>query len=524
MSKIFLSNPISVRFLVFSVFLFFQLGVEANFLGIPEISYYNRRAYNGATQNWKISQADNGLIYAANNDGVMEFDGSLWRHLPKAVDAVTRSVLAFQNRIYFGAYNEFGYYQLNGVNDYKYHSLSKTSELSSLGDLWNIIPFNDAIVFQAHKGLVIFKDPDVITFIPSKSRITNAFLVNGMFLVYDELGGLMELRQGKLFEIPGGDIFAGVSIGAIMPISDKEILIGTITQGLYIWDMRTFRPWISPSSDFLKNANIFCGLTNTDGEFVFGTIQSGVVVTDKQGNIQLVASKDKGLQNNTVLSLETDKEGNIWAGLDNGIARISYNSSVSFLQGYYNLGTGYALEKLENSVFLGTNQGLFHIDEPNFRDALKDKNNFFRIPGTSGQVWTIFIDHDKQLLCGHNSGVFVIEGRNSRLITPPSIVGAWIFRYPPNRNDLLLVGSYNGLILLKKENGQWVFKKRLEGFDESSRYMEWDTKDGGLWISHGYQGIFKIHLSNDFEEITRVQVFDKARGLEDNSSDRKSVV
>jgi hypothetical protein len=34
-----------------------------------------------------------------------------------------------------------------------------------------------------------------------------------------------------------------------------------------------------------------------------------------------------------------------------------------------------------------------------------------------------------------------------------------------------LLGSYNGILLLKKENNQWVFKKRLDGFDESA----------GLW-------------------------------------------
>lgn len=523
MKKIALSIPLLFRFLVCFLCIFHQLGAEVPFLGIPEIVYYNRRLYGGATQNWKISQADNGLIYSANNDGILEFDGSEWRLLPKAANVINRSVLAHNNRIYMGAYNEFGYYEYTKVNDFEYHSLSNSPELSSLGDVWNIIPYNETIVFQADKGLVIFKDKDHIRIVPARSRIPNVFLVNGLFLVYDEEGGLMELRQGNLFEIPGGEMFAGISIGTILPISDREFLIGTITQGLFVWDMRSFRPWVAPAAEFLKNANVFCGTTYNDNRFVFGTIQTGVVVTDKKGNIHLVAGKDKGLHNNTVLGIETDKEGNIWAGLDNGIARIGYNSTVSFLQGYFDLGTGYTMEVNNNSVYLGTNQGLYHIDLKTFFDPLKDRNHFYRIPGTSGQVWTLFQDRENQILCGHNSGIFVIDGQDSRLITPPYVVGAWIFRYPPTKDNILLVGSYNGIILIKKEQGKWVYKKRLVGFDESSRFMEWDS-DGGLWITHGYRGVFKLYFNNEFDEIINVQTFKEARGLDENTSLTVSLV
>lgn len=494
-----------------------QLKADVNFLGIPEIDYYNRRSYGGATQNWKISQAENGLIYSANNDGILEFDGTEWRLLPKATNVINRSVLAHGGKVYMGAYNEFGYYEYNGVNDFVYQSLSTTPGLAALGDVWNIIPYNDMIVFQADKGLVLYKDKNNVTLVPAKSRIPNAFLVNGLFLVYDEIGGLMELRQGKLFEIPGGEMFAGVSIGTILPLSEREILIGTITQGLYVWDLRTFKPWISPASEYLKSANIFCGTTYNNNGFVFGTIQNGVVVTDFKGNIRLVAAKDKGLHNNTVLGIEIDKEGNIWVGLDNGIARIGYNSTVSFLQGYYDLGTGYAFEIHNNTAFLGTNQGLYQINMEHFSSPIKNRNDFYRIPGTSGQVWSLFIDKDKQLLCGHNSGVLAIEGKTSRLITPPYVVGAWIFRYPPDRNDILLVGTYNGVLLLKKENGNWVYKKRFSGFEESSRFMEWDF-DGGLWITHGYRGVFKLIFNKDYDEIARVQTFKNARGIEDDKN------
>jgi ligand-binding sensor domain-containing protein len=255
-----------------------------------------------------------------------------------------------------------------------------------------------------------------------------------MLLVYDEERGLMELRQGELYEVPGGDMFAGISIGAILPLSSREILVATITEGLYLWDLKTFSPWNVPLLlDFLKNANVFCGEVYGDQELVFGTIQSGVVVTDLQGNITMMTNKDRGLINNTVLSLEVDMEGNIWAGLDNGISRISFNSTISFIQGYYDIGTGYALEDHDDNIYLGTNQALYYIEKEDFENPVKDRDDFLRIPGTSGQVWSLFVDQQGQLLCGHNSGIFSVKGDEASLITPGSVVGAWLFRYPPGR-------------------------------------------------------------------------------------------
>jgi hypothetical protein len=93
------------------ILLFFCItGVQAIQYGISEIEYFNCRDYKAGTQNWSISQAENGLIYFANNDGIVEYDGSVWRLLPKAANSITRAVLAHNGRIYVGANGAFGYY------------------------------------------------------------------------------------------------------------------------------------------------------------------------------------------------------------------------------------------------------------------------------------------------------------------------------------------------------------------------------------------------------------------------------
>ena len=67
-----------------------------------------------------------------------------------------------------------------------------------------------------------------------------------------------------------------------------------------------------------------------------------------------------GLQNNTVLNMFFDREGNLWLGLDKGIDLVQLSSSICSLFGNPDrFGTGYASEIYQDKLWLGTNQGLY---------------------------------------------------------------------------------------------------------------------------------------------------------------------
>lgn len=81
-------------------------------IGLLEIKNYKRTDYRGGTQNWDIDQDKNGNLYFANNDGLIQFDGSTWRKyaLPNSPD--TRCVKVDPSgKIFVGGYSEFGYYK-----------------------------------------------------------------------------------------------------------------------------------------------------------------------------------------------------------------------------------------------------------------------------------------------------------------------------------------------------------------------------------------------------------------------------
>jgi len=470
--------------------------------GIPQTEYYSRQQYNAASQTWDITQSNIGILYFANNDGVLEYDGTGWNLVRDTRPYISRSVTAVGDRIYTGTYSELGYFSYEGNQDLKYISLVKNDELRSYADYWNIHDLNGNIIFHSEKALCIFENDSLIGTIPAFSRFIGSFLVNGMLIVQDETEGVMELRGEQVYHLSGSGILKDKVITSMVPLSNDTIVIGTMRNGLYIWDMQTVSRWDVPSARSLEEANIYCGIEYEDKYLVFGTIQSGVVITDKSGNIVYQIGKDKGLVNNTVLSLFADKDGNVWGGLNNGIVKINLRSSINFLQGYYDLGTGYAVERVNDTWYFGTNQGLFTISSETFASPLKNRDDFINVAGIDGQVWNL-CRTGNTLLCGHNLGVFEIKGERADLITPPSVNGVWLLKEVPGREDCLIAGTFNGLILLERKDSEWKYKASIKGFDESSRYMEW-SPDGYLWISHGYKGVFRLKFDEQLENVVRL--------------------
>jgi hypothetical protein len=58
----------------------FVLGQSSGFKYFKNYSY---KEYEHQPQNWQVLQAPNGMIYVANNGGVLEYDGTQWRTIYK---------------------------------------------------------------------------------------------------------------------------------------------------------------------------------------------------------------------------------------------------------------------------------------------------------------------------------------------------------------------------------------------------------------------------------------------------------
>ena len=82
-----------------------------NSIGLPDVINYSKQSYAAGLQSWDIKQDANGIIYVANNEGLLSFDGRFWTLYPLPNRTIVRSVeIGPDNKIYVGGQDELGYF------------------------------------------------------------------------------------------------------------------------------------------------------------------------------------------------------------------------------------------------------------------------------------------------------------------------------------------------------------------------------------------------------------------------------
>ncbi len=482
------------------------LSAQIKSVGTPFVRNYSRSEYNAGNQNWDIQQANNGMIYFANNEGLLEFDGAHWNVYTLPNNSIVRSIKNGNNGsiMYAGGFNEIGYYKLgkDGGADYTSITALIPEELRDFGEVWNIFIHPDGIIFQTYSQIMFYKN-DSVSIINAPSIFHFSFMVNGEFYINDMEKGLLRYAMGNLYTLSGVDKLKGKEIWGILPY-DNKLLISTASDGTYLYNGNSLEFQNTTSSAFLRKNQIYSSLMLKDDKMVFGTIQNGLLICDLSGSPLHHINIEDGIQNNTVLCLEEDFLGNLWVGTDHGIDYIEINSPLLRISNNYGISTGYTLNISQDRIYYGTNQGLFYgsVSSVNELDIGSKKLNI--IEELRGQVWSL--DEIRgSLFCGHNNGTFIIDGVSAQKISETP--GGWTHLEVPNDSLKVIAGTYTGLVLYEKINGKWKFRKQYEGFSQSSRSMAID-KDGTLWIAHGYKGVYHIFFDKSYNSIVKIDFYD----------------
>jgi len=505
-------KAIWISLLLFFTAIFHSGAVDIKSIGVPYVQNYTKNIYQSGNQNWSVTRDEQGIMYFGNAEGLLSFDGKYWQqhHMPN--NLVVRSVLADgKGKIYTGAFGQFGYWQDDNKGFLRYNSLidlipQKYRPINE--EIWKIYIDSDRVLFQSFGAIYIYARGS-ISVVKAPKPYLFLFQAGKRFFVEQVSAGLFELKGNRLQYVQGSNILGTSGVLSILPFQGNKYIIGTAQSGLFIYDGAHISPWANQANDFLKTYQLNNGAIIPGKYFAYGTILNGIVVVDTAGHVVQHINKASGLQNNTVLSLYTDSEQNLWAGLDNGIDRIEVNSPLYF---YFDktgkFGTVYASIIFNNKIYLGTNQGLFYSDWLTSNNQLFQSFDFKLIPGSQGQVWDLSLQ-DGRLLCGHNNGTYQVNGNTITKIS--AMTGGWTIK--KLSHDVLIQGIYNGLAVYKKDAaGNWIFSHKVEGFGEPSRYIEQDSK-GQIWVSHAYKGIYKLTLSSDLKKVTSSIYYDRQYGL-----------
>lgn len=467
---------------------------------LPPIQNFTTEDYNAENQNWAISQGDNKYIYVANNGGLLEYNGAKWQLYESPNKSVIRSLEVVENTVYTGSYMEFGYWERNDLGLLEYTSLSQRLEINLIEDeqFWNIIPHNEWILFQSLNRIYIVNLSDFsVKIIDSETELSKMIIVDDVFYFQKKNIGLFKIINGKAEMVSDDLILKSNTIVNVFNHSDKFLIL-TQELGFFVLDSEGLTQWNIPAHKTLLKSSVYSSLKLIDGSFVLGTISNGIIFINPVGKIRYNINQENGLINNTILSVFQDTDLNIWLGLDNGISFIDFASPYLIYSEFSGkLGTVYTSLAVDETLYLGTNQGLFYKK----RDSLEE---FQFLEGTNGQVWTLAYIDDK-IFCGHNKGTMIIENNIVSDIIEKAI-GAWGFKPIPNKEDLILQGNFNGLNVLEKVDNNWVYRNKIEGIDISSRFFEFANNK--LYVNHELKGLYELIIDKDYlkvEQVNRIE-------------------
>ena len=482
---------IKTLFLNFLLFLtsFFIFGQE-----LPPIENYSSKNYGAENQNWSVSQSEQKYIYLANNSGLLEFNGTKWRLYPSPNNTILRSVNASNayNKIYTGAYMEFGFWEKNNFGNLEYTSLSEKLKESLIEeDFWNIIDFDKWVLFQSLNRIYIYNTVDEsFKIINSETQLPNVFKVENSIYFQKMEKGIFKIENGESVLVSDDSILRTNILVNIFK-SDNKILYQTQNNGFYYLTEKGIKKWDIKTNAIISTLSVYSSLQLANGSFILGTISNGIYQLDKNGDLLLHIDQEKGLNNNTVLSMIEDSNHNLWLGLDNGISVINMNSPFRVFNDFKGkLGSVYTSAIFNDNLYLGTNQGLFY-------KKLGSNNDFDFIEGTDGQVWCFKV-YDNTLFCGHNKGTFIVNNSKATLIN--DVMGTMEIKSVESNPNILIQGYYSGLNVIEKHNGTWRLRNKIAGFNPTTRFFDF-TNDGSILVNHEYKGVFKLEVNSDFTQV-----------------------
>lgn len=488
------------RLVVKSIFIFLLLSPffanaqnEAE-KGLPFITNYLPKNYKALPQTWCVMEDNRGLMYFGIQNGLLEYDGVKWRKvLFKNIPAVVRALAKDKNgKIYYGAIGDFGYLTQDSLGQTVGKSLLQyvPAQYRNFYDVWTIYVANEGVYFQSREIILRLNEKNEVKVWKSKAKFMYAFYLDDNYYVHEQGIGLFKMVSDSLQFIPGSEFLGQERMQVMLPYtapasSEKHYLIGLFYSGLYLFDGKTFQPFVSEATSLLKAGTLYKGAETKDGYYALSTTGKGLVVIDAKGKIVRLINRDVGLQDESVYAVFADSRGTLWLALDNGISRVETASPLTQFTNQAGINTAtLSMERYKGKLYLGTTNGLLQ-----FNEATKKFEPVKGVP--PNQTFALLNDNNSLLV--PNDGLFAIEG-NKVTMLQPSIGGdlqlAGILK-SKKHPGVLYGGATSGVKVFTRTASGWKFAGAVPGLDDQVWTFS-ENEDGTIWIGTQSSIIYKL--------------------------------
>lgn len=469
---------------------------------------YSYRNYRTHPILWSAVQDKDGVLYFANNDGVVIYTGSSWRLLPSP-NLVRALAIDTTKKIYIGCIGDFGAFEPNESGNLVFKSFKKYLSANDKGtyDVDKVYLDGNTAVFISESGdgsriIRVNLKEKKIRVIPVKG-IFGSGQANGKVYINDEIKGLQQFSGDNLTNVPGGDLFMDKEISSIRSINANSVLISTYSDGLFLMQGNIIKPFSTGIDEFLMTNKCYDATILKSGNILLATRDAGSVLISSSGTLIKYITQQQGLPSNSLYFVFADSEGGGWISHSKGVAHISPDLPVISYENTPGLnGRIKSMVTFGDELFVATITGLYKLN-------LTEGKSFQEIFQAECQS---LLNIGKSVLVASQKGISDVAYGTVPVYTENGVNNLFVSK---KNKGIVYASLQKGLIILKEGN-KWENLGKIKGVDELINSIEED-ENGNLLCGTSYQGLIEIVNPTGNPQI-------KKYGTSDGLSDGFNVV
>jgi serine phosphatase RsbU (regulator of sigma subunit) len=463
------------------------------------IRNFTPKDYKSRPQNWDIVEDNRGILYFANNNGILVYDGIFWKNISVKEDENVYSLDIDKNGIiYVGGQDEIGYLQTNSIGEQEYISLLGYLDESKygFGKVWKTHATDNGVYFKADEYLFKWTGDTIVSW-KTVNRFHTSFYLDGNLFIGEENRGLMKMRNDSLILVPGGAKFKNILIKGMITDRESGVLIFTESEGIFHMllgdeseSIKLVRHF-NEIDNFMFENFITCAIRVNENQFAIGSQGKGVIIYDQTIDQFDFLNFSSGLQDEVIYNMHLDRRGNLWMALSNGISMSPVGTSVTFFG--YNSGIKESVEgicRFRNKLFVATILGTYYLDNYQTSNDIPDiiYNPLYNRPGfrkiedivDECYASTCFSNgNENLLLIATYSGISEIdENFNAKQILE---CYPWFIFQSKKYPERVIIANEDGVESIYRRNGNWIQEPYIEEIEDDCRIVDEDP-DGNVWI------------------------------------------
>ncbi len=315
-----------------------------------------------------IAQDNRGMLYYANRDGVLQFDGRGWE-LIKSTGPVYSLFVKSDGQIMWGGANGFGSIQRSREGIPRLSTISK----EGVNGIFKIEETEKGTYFLSEESIYNFINNEIIPIKASglSGSFTNLFEIFGKLHVSTSNSGIYQVENDQLekvrFEFEGSDqVLFSVRNDNQYIVATDDSRIYKVTQDLRITEVELQDKAYAEASVIINGSWVHTNL------IALTTLRGGVIfVNPSTGKTEEIINYTSGLPDNEVFSIFTDRNQNVWTSHDYGFTKISPQLPFRSFSHYPGLeGNLLCAISFNDQVYIGTSLGLYRLDKEDAYDEM----------------------------------------------------------------------------------------------------------------------------------------------------------